>query len=489
MQSNFDFLDEIDRELANLGRLAESYFQDDPSTSLIKLRQFGERLTRRHAALVGSDVQNGETQADVLRRLQYERSVPDRVLDVLHHIRKLGNAAVHDGKGNHQEALACLKIAVQLGVWHIRTSIPGCGFSAGPFLPPAPPLNPNTELQQELERLRVERNEALNAAQRAEEAHQQARLAAESAEARHLREQEERKTWEALAQDADRQLRQFVEQAQSQTAAAKMSLLTAANEAAGVIDLDEQATRALIDQQLRDRGWEANSVDLRYSKGARPAKGRNMAIAEWPTQSGPADYALFAGEACVGIVEAKRYRKNVSAAVDQSERYSKGFEWHANSETWDEGFTVPFVFATNSRPYLKQVETESGIWFRDVRLANNLRRALTGWFRPEELLSALEVEKDKAQTALQARSFDFGFELRPYQEAAIREVEKTLASERREMLVAMATGTGKTKLAIAMLYRLLATKRFRRICFVVDRSALAPAAIRSTESDSRRHSR
>ena len=40
------------------------------------------------------------------------------------------------------------------------------------------------------------------------------------------------------------------------------------------------------------------------------------------------------------------------------------------------------------------------------------------------------------------------------------------------MLLAMATGTGKTKLAIAMLYRLLATKRFRRICFVVDRSAL-----------------
>jgi type I restriction enzyme R subunit len=44
------------------------------------------------------------------------------------------------------------------------------------------------------------------------------------------------------------------------------------------------------------------------------------------------------------------------------------------------------------------------------------------------------------------------------------------------MLLAMATGTGKTKLAIAMLYRLLATKRFRRICFVVDRSALGEQA-------------
>ena len=67
--SNFDFLDRLDGELANLGRLAESYFQDDPSTSLIKLRQFAERLSRRHAALVGVDLQPDDTQSDILRRL------------------------------------------------------------------------------------------------------------------------------------------------------------------------------------------------------------------------------------------------------------------------------------------------------------------------------------------------------------------------------------------------------------------------------------
>jgi type I restriction enzyme R subunit len=55
-------------------------------------------------------------------------------------------------------------------------------------------------------------------------------------------------------------------------------------------------------------------------------------------------------------------------------------------------------------------------------------------------------------------------------------VEKTLETEQRSMLLAMATGTGKTKLSIALLYRLLATKRFRRICFVVDRSALGDQA-------------
>jgi superfamily II DNA or RNA helicase len=72
--------------------------------------------------------------------------------------------------------------------------------------------------------------------------------------------------------------------------------------------------------------------------------------------------------------------------------------------------------------------------------------------------------------------FEFGFPLRDYQKNAIKAVEQHLGAGRRSMLLAMATGTGKTKLAIALLYRLLATKRFRRICFVVDRSALGDQA-------------
>ena len=470
--SNFDFLDDLDRELSSLGRLAESYFHDDPSTSLIKLRQFGERLTKRHAAVMGIDGEDTENQAQLLRKIKFERAAPERVLDVLHHIRKLGNAAVHEGAGDHRQALACLKMSVQLGVWHVRATSSRRDFSPGPFVPPTAPDTSNQELQAELARLRAERNDALTAAQKAEEQRQEAMRAAETAEERHRREVEERKTWEALAQDTDRQLQELAAHANQKPASEKLELAKAAEEAAGAITLDEQSTRALIDQQLRERGWEADSSTIRYAKGTRPAKGRNLAIAEWPTKSGPADYALFVGEVCIGIVEAKRYQKNVSAAIDQAERYSRCIQWDDSAQTWDDGFQVPFVFATNGRPYLKQVETESGIWFRDVRLANNLRRPLMGWFTPDELVSQLEVEKEKAQEALKNRHFDFGFQLRPYQKAAIQAVEKVLDTEKREMLVAMATGTGKTKLAIAMLYRLLSTKRFRRICFVVDRSAL-----------------
>jgi len=272
---------------------------------------------------------------------------------------------------------------------------------------------------------------------------------------------------------------------ESASRAETQGLIELGVKAAAQIDLDEAATRALIDQQLRDSGWDADTKTLRFASGLRPVKGKNLAIAEWPTANGPADYALFAGFTLVGVVEAKRKRKNVSAAIDQAERYSKGFSQQDSfaiaGGPWGD-HKVPFVFAANGRSYLKQIETESGIWFRDTRRPVNHRRALVDWLTPEGLVGLLEIDKDAATQALKTLPFEFGFPLRDYQQHAIEAVEKALEAERHSMLLAMATGTGKTKLAIAMLYRLLATKSFRRICFVVDRSALGNQAAGEFES-------
>jgi type I restriction enzyme R subunit len=67
----------------------------------------------------------------------------------------------------------------------------------------------------------------------------------------------------------------------------------------------------------------------------------------------------------VAVVEAKRWRTDVSGALPQARRYG-------------EALSLPFLFATNGRPYLKQLETKSGIWFHDVRRKSNLPRALNG---------------------------------------------------------------------------------------------------------------
>jgi len=64
---------------------------------------------------------------------------------------------------------------------------------------------------------------------------------------------------------------------------------------------------------------------IRHGAGARPEKGKNLAIAEWPTASGPADYVLFAGLTPLGTVEAKRRNLDVSGSLQQANRYSRDF--------------------------------------------------------------------------------------------------------------------------------------------------------------------
>src|SRR5690554_8211924 len=90
--------------------------------------------------------------------------------------------------------------------------------------------------------------------------------------------------------------------------------------------LNEELTRILIDEQLQDGGWEADSQDITFQKGARPEKGTYRAIAEWPTnhngEKGRADYVLFAGLAPIAVVEAKNDNTNVAGKIRQIGRAS-----------------------------------------------------------------------------------------------------------------------------------------------------------------------
>ena len=485
--ANFEFLRSQDPQLSRLGAWAERYFSDDPNTCVMKLRQFGERLAQLVAAKTGHFEPELESQANLLRRLKLERVLPPDVSDLFHQIRQGGNTAAHQQTDNHAEALVLLKMARQLGIWFYRTFGTNATFQAGAFVPPSSPVDATAELNAELKRLRIVLRATRSEVEEARLVTEEQARAVLSAEERARQEAEDRSLWENLAQESEQsrfelqaQLTALQTQARQLSPQQTASIIAQADQAAAAIDLDEDATRVIIDQQLRDAGWDADSRNLRYGKGIRPVKGKNMAIAEWPTANGPADYALFIGKSCVGFVEAKRKHKNVSAVIDQAERYAKGFKSADGFDAvkgcpWDE-FQVPFAFSTNGRPYLKQIETESGIWFRDLRHPMNHRRALTGWYTPEGLTALLKMDWQAAHASLKVQPFQFGFPLRPYQQRAIETVENALEQDSRAMLVAMATGTGKTKLAIALLYRLLSAERFRRVCFVVDRSALGTQA-------------
>ena len=277
-----------------------------------------------------------------------------------------------------------------------------------------------------------------------------------------------------------------------QTAAAKATRAERqkqAEEKAAESNPSEAETRLIIDAQLRDAGWEADTAVLRYSKGTRPVRGRNIAIAEWPTQSvvdgkGYADYALFIGTQMVGIIEAKRLGKDVAAVVDnQCVEYGQGIrpeDYEYCVGEWN-GYHVPFLFATNSRKYFEQLKTKSGIWFRDVRLLA-YSRALRGWYSPEGLKDLLtkkneqEADRELENTPMDVLRDPDGLALRPYQIRAIEKVEEAIRSGRKAVLLAMATGTGKTRVVTGMIYRFLSTGRFKRILFLVDRNALGEQA-------------
>jgi type I restriction enzyme R subunit len=476
--ANFKFLVVHDRLLDHLGALAERYFADDPGTCLLKLRQFGEVLAQRTAAGAGLYTSTEENQAELLGRLRDRGLLPREVGDLFHGLRKAGNTAAHDIRGDHREALHQLRMAWQLGVWFHRT-FKDRRFKPGPFVPPPDPKAETAALAAELQRLRGElaaQQTAAEAARAAVAAAAEARMTAEQIASK---EAEERAVWETLAAEAGKEQARLAEelsklQAASSAPAVAATIVEQATQAAEALSLDEADTRRLIDAQLRLAGWEVDSDELTYAKGARPQKGKNLAIAEWPTKSGPADYVLFVGLQPMGVAEAKRQSKDVSGSLEQAKRYSRGYSVTPDQlepgGPWDT-YRVPFLFATNGRPFLRQLETKSGIWFFDGRRSQNQSRALEGWYRPEGLAAMLKQDVDKAEEQLKTEPTEY-LGLRDYQLAAIRAVEGAIEKGQRTCLVAMATGTGKTRTCIGLTYRLLKTRRFRRVLFLVDRSAL-----------------
>lgn len=484
---NFDHLKSLSPELHRLGMLAERFFAEDATTSLIKSRQFGEYMVKEIAALSGVyDPAARETTNDLLRLLATQQVLPREVADIFHAVRKSGNGATHNLAGSPGEALAALKFCRALGVWYRRTYGRDPGFKPGPFVPPRASDDLDQVTQAELAALRAQVREAeekLAAAHASTEDLAKARAAAEEL-ARQA--SADSAVWEQTAVEMEanqaalaRKLAELQKAAEAQPEQLQIEFKQAGLKAASSLELDERQTRRLIDVQVVDAGWEADSDNLTYQKGARPEEGRNLAIAEWPSEGGRADYALFVGLTCVGIIEAKRESVDVPSTLQQAERYARTIvltpeEAHPHGP-WkhglDDPFRVPFVFATNGRPHVRQWLTKSGIWYRDVRRETNHAIAMPSWFSPKDLLDKLTTDVDTAAQGLAEESFGKG-RMRPYQEDAIAAIENAVVAGQRDILVSMATGTGKTRTSIALMYRLLKHRRFRRILFLVDRKAL-----------------
>jgi type I restriction enzyme R subunit len=132
---------------------------------------------------------------------------------------------------------------------------------------------------------------------------------------------------------------------------------------------------------------------------------------------------------------------------------------------------VPFLYSTNGEV----------IWYHDIRHPLSRSRRISHFHTPAALTERLNQEFDKACTRLNSLPNDHPL-LRPYQFEANTAVEQAIAERKRQMLVAMATGTGKTFTMVNQVYRLMKSGVGKRILFLVDRRALAAQAVRAFAS-------
>lgn len=222
----------------------------------------------------------------------------------------------------------------------------------------------------------------------------------------------------------------------------------------------EYATRKkLIDKALIDAGWSP-IVDFEKGKVYDHA-----AVREYPTDNGPADYVLFSEGVAIAIVEAKRLSLGPQNALVQAQQYARGYR--AGPLNFN-GCRVPFIYSTNGEIF----------WFQDLRQLQSRSREVSRFHTESALKDYLNQDAIASEKWLRETPNSTPI-LRQYQKDAIVNIETALLSNRRKMLVAMATGTGKTMVAVSLLYRLLKSGFAKRILFLVDRRALAAQAVKA----------
>ena len=218
----------------------------------------------------------------------------------------------------------------------------------------------------------------------------------------------------------------------------------------------EEIARKQIDEKLVQSGWLIQD----YSN-KNPTASLGVAIREYPTSTGPVDYALFVDRLLVGIIEAKKddLGESLSSVEVQSNRYANSrFKYVQNG-------SVRFVYEA----------TGEITRFTDYNDKSYRSREIFSFHRPESLKALLEAKDTIRNNLKHLPELDTdGF--RDCQILALNNLDKSFAENRPKALIQMATGAGKTFTAITASYRLLKYGKMKRILFLVDTKSLGEQA-------------
>lgn len=221
----------------------------------------------------------------------------------------------------------------------------------------------------------------------------------------------------------------------------------------------EEKARKIIDGKLEQSGWVIQDLAM-----VNPMASLGVAVREYPTSTGPVDYALFVEGKPVGVVEAKKddAGENITVVEGQSGRY-------ANSKFKYINVDYHIRFAYEATGELTRFTDYDDLKYRS--------RKVFSFHRPETLKKLLEQPDTTRNNMKKFPDFDTeGF--RDCQIKAIENLDKSFAENRPKALVQMATGAGKTFTAITAAYRLLKYAKVNRILFLVDTKSLGEQAER-----------
>ncbi|MBB1488639.1 DEAD/DEAH box helicase family protein [Oceanospirillum sp. D5] len=415
ISQNFEYLRPHWPDLASLCAYAEQYVHSDPQSALVKLRCYAEKLTGEVYRLFQLPTLANDKFLDRLNNQYFCDIASSGVLDKLHAIRRAGNRAAHEGRFNKGDSPWLLQEAHHLGCWLLLTTGKGDTSDISPFiLPEVVKKTADSTQTRQLEKALKELEEAKAAEQKA---------LAENARLKH----------------------------QVDTSVARQ----ASEKARSRIDLNEaQTRRRLIDTELYARGWDIDLVDGKNTDQVtleEPVEGQPT-----PTGVGYCDYVLWGDDGKpLAVIEAKRALENINTGREQAVLYADALEKKYGQR--------PVIFYTNGH---------------DIRILDDAQG-----YRPRRLYSfyskeSLEylIRQRRTRKALCRTPVDHTIAGRTYQIESITRVCERFEKFYRKALVVQATGTGKTRVSIALSKRMIEAGWTKRILFLCDRKELRKQA-------------
>ncbi|MDF1593523.1 MAG: DEAD/DEAH box helicase family protein [Desulfobacterales bacterium] len=419
---NFEFLRKRWPELASLGGFAEQYAVTDPASAMVKLRLFVESMAQRIYDEKGLPRPLSDSLFDLLAADEFKKAVPAVVINVIHTIRKAGNRAAHGTMVSAKSAQEYLKDAFDLGRWLFIIN-GGTKEGCPDFQPPVAAKEGMPD-----ETIKSEKRLAMEA------------LAVKEIE------------MQALLTELE-DIRAKTKVAEKKVEELEV-ILAIGKAAADVLGFDEAATRnRLIDYELTAVGWDVGAKGANTSEVSQEAEALYQ-----PTKTGTgyADYVLRDDNGKpLAVIETKKTAKSAELGQEQARLYADGLEKMHGQR--------PVIFYTNGF---------------DIYIWDDAQgfppRKIFGFYSKDSLQYL--IYKRKNRLALDKVASKPEIVDRFYQIEAIKRVNEKFSGGRRKALLVQATGTGKTRVAIALTDLLNRASWVKRVLFLCDRKELRKQA-------------